>query len=1104
LNPFSNPSYLLPPLVTFAINLILVAIVWRGSRRSFRSVIFICFLLSVGISSFLIFGMRASPTVHQATMWERPAAIVGFAIFLLYYHFTLTYTNTRGQRPILHSAYLFLALPVVLAPTNLLVESMRVEAYGYAPVLGPLGYPLVVSFFPLVVGGTYNLLRRYRTLSSYEEKNRMLYLAIAASFPLAGGFVDAFTNLPPVAIWSNLIFCIVCTIAVVKYHLLDIRIIVRRSLTYLLVSIVIAVPYISILLLLNQILRTRMEPWWVHAIIVLLLAILLRPLYSRAQHMVDRLFYQDRYDYLRALEQFSQKTQSVENLKELGSTLTQLVSGALRTSSACLLLPSESDNGLIVVSSTGPGSPPSGVVLRNSSPLIKWLKLQQRILSSEEFHIVPQLQSLSISEQNNLKQMEAKLFVPIQTGPAQLSGILVLGQKLSQQPYSSEDRQLLIAMSSQMAMSLENARLYNESKQEVEERRRAEESLKESEQRYRALFEGTLDGAFVIDAETMKVVLANKATAMIFGFDSAEDIVGVSPLDFVPPDDRDRVIQIVAEDMFAKDLRQVNEFRTITRDSREIWIRAIGVRTEYQGRLAGLVSFWDTTERKRAEEALKESEEKYRSLVSNISLGIFRSTPGPRGKFLEVNPAMERITGYSRKELLQMDVSDLYRHPEERETVLEEIVSAMGMTTRELRFRKKDGIEIIVSDTKVAVRNDSGQIMYFDGILEDITEHRRAEEELQRIEKLESIGILAGGIAHDFNNILTGILGNITLAKRYVEPESNATDRLLEAEKASIKAKDLTQQLLTFSRGGAPIKKTASIAELIQDSVNFALRGSKVRCEFSLPDDLWPVEVDEGQISQVITNLVINADEAMPGGGTIDIGTENTVVKGKGALLLPKGNYIKITVKDHGIGIPQEHLGKIFDPYFTTKQKGSGLGLATAYSIIKNHDGHITVESELGVGTTFCIYLPASQKPVPVKKRVKKEGAPARGKGRILVMDDEEIIREMLNKMLPLAGYEVELTSDGAEAIKQYAKAMESGQPFDAVIMDLTIPGGIGGREAIKKLLEIDPDAKVIVSSGYATDPIMADFKKYGFSAVVTKPYSVGELEKTLRNMLTE
>jgi len=504
---------------------------------------------------------------------------------------------------------------------------------------------------------------------------------------------------------------------------------------------------------------------------------------------------------------------------------------------------------------------------------------------------------------------------------------------------------------------------------------------------------------------------------------------------------------------------------------------------------------------KQAVEELQESEEKYRGLVTNLRLGIFRSTPEPAGRFLEVNPAMVNITGYSRKELLQMNVSDLYTHPEERELVLEEVASGKRKVTREIYLRKKDGTEIVVSDAKVAMKDDASQILYFDGILEDITERRQLEEEHQKIEKLESIGTLAGGIAHDFNNLLTGIMGNIGLARRYAEPKSKAEERLLEAEKASLRAKDLTQQLLTFARGGAPVKKLVSIAELIQDSATFALRGSNVRCEFSLPDNLWSAEVDEGQMNQVISNLVINADEAMPEGGILNIGIKNRVVKTRNTLPLPEGNYVEITIEDHGVGISKEHLRKIFDPYFTTKQKGSGLGLSTAYSIIKNHGGYITAKSKLEVGTTFRIYLPASEKPIPAKKEEVAEMAIA-GKGRVLVMDDEEVIRELLHDELTDIGYEVELAVDGAEAIEQYTKAKESGQPFDAVILDLTVPGGMGGKEVIEKMLEIDPSVKAIVSSGYSTDPIMSDFKEYGFSGVVAKPYKMEQLEKTLRSIL--
>ena len=384
-----------------------------------------------------------------------------------------------------------------------------------------------------------------------------------------------------------------------------------------------------------------------------------------------------------------------------------------------------------------------------------------------------------------------------------------------------------------------------------------------------------------------------------------------------------------------------------------------------------------------------------------------------------------------------------------------------------------------------------------------IIERKKMEAELQNIDKLESIGALAGGIAHDFNNLLTGIVGNISLAKMY-SSEEKVIERLTEAERASMQSRHLTQQLLTFSKGGAPVKETASISELLKDTTQFALSGSNVKSLFSIPDDLWQVKIDKRQISQVIQNLVANADQAMPIGGVIKIRAENVIISDKDNLPISEGKYIKISVSDEGIGISKEYLTKIFDPYFTTKAKGSekgtGLGLTICHSIIEKHSGYITVESEVEIGTTFYIYLPTFQREVSEEVEVKERIFS--GTGRILVMDDEEIVRKVTGDVLNHLGYNVDFACDGSEAIELYQKAKESGNPFDAVILDLTIPGGMGGKKAVEKLFEIDPEVKAIVSSGYSTDPIMSDYKQYGFSEAVAKPYNIKELGEILHRVI--
>ncbi len=390
-----------------------------------------------------------------------------------------------------------------------------------------------------------------------------------------------------------------------------------------------------------------------------------------------------------------------------------------------------------------------------------------------------------------------------------------------------------------------------------------------------------------------------------------------------------------------------------------------------------------------------------------------------------------------------------------------------------------------------------------DDLMRREVERSRVEEEFRKHQKLESIGVLAGGIAHDFNNLLTAIRGNVQLAQMY--PMNKELEQCLtETEKATERAMDLTRQLLTFSKGGDPIKKSANIEKILEHAATFVLRGAKTKCEFAFDPNLKPVYVDPGQISQVIDNLVINANQAMPDGGIININAETVQVDQTSSLPFHPGEYVKITIQDHGTGIKENNLAKIFDPFFTTKKTGTGLGLSTCYTIVKRHEGHITVESEVGQGTTFIIYLPVAEEIiVPQAKRNKTEDTKI-DSGKILLMDDQESIRVILEKMLKTMNCECECTAEGSQAVRAYVKALESGEPFDMVFMDLTIPGGMGGRETIEELLKVDPNVIAIVASGYSNDPVMAHYKDYGFKGKLEKPFKMEDLRKLLKELLRE
>ncbi len=508
-------------------------------------------------------------------------------------------------------------------------------------------------------------------------------------------------------------------------------------------------------------------------------------------------------------------------------------------------------------------------------------------------------------------------------------------------------------------------------------------------------------------------------------------------------------------------------------------------------------------ERQEVENALASEKERLAVTLRSIGDGVI--TTDAEGKITLLNKAAEGLTGWTQAEaagrpldaafqLLDENTRERFDNPSDR--VLK--TNAVFSRGTPAVLVSRQGRERVVMTGGAPIHDPAGGIVGVALVCHDITENRKLEVELHKASKLESLGLLAGGIAHDFNNILTGIFGNVSLAKM-IATEGVVQERLDKAEEACLRAKEMTSQLLTFAKGGAPIKRLRAVPQLLKSSCDLAVLGSNVRCEFFFSPGLWPVEVDPGQITQVFNNLVLNAVQAMPEGGTITVRAENVAPGAKPGLPSPGSHYVKVSIQDQGPGIPPEHLSRIFDPFFTTKHKGRGLGLATAYSVVRKHEGLIEVESKLEQGATFHVYLPTSAQELPTDSQ--QQGKWLTGQGRVLVMDDEPDILSFSHVVLKRLGYEAELARDGVEALRRYREAAEAGKPFSAVIMDLTIPGGMGGKEAIKRLLEFDPQARAIVSSGYSNDPVMAEFQKHGFRGVVAKPYQIHELARVLREV---
>lgn len=537
----------------------------------------------------------------------------------------------------------------------------------------------------------------------------------------------------------------------------------------------------------------------------------------------------------------------------------------------------------------------------------------------------------------------------------------------------------------------------------------------------------------------------------------------------------------------------------------------------WEGESARLATLRDVTLRSRhAERNLKREKERLSVTLDSISDAVI--TIDDKGAVDRINQEASRIIGIQNDEAIGKPLSEILhlQDPKTGKLISDPGERLLNQTKQQtlLEFGisptrdSKDHI-FVNADMRCILDDEDGHYGCV-VVLRDITQHKLAEEEFLKSEKLQSISLLAGGIAHDFNNILSAILGNISVVRANISDENEHANRLLAAEKAALQATSLTQQLLTFSKGGAPVLESATINQILEDCADFILRGSNVRCEIEHTPDTWAVDADQGQIAQVVNNLLINADQSMPNGGLIRIKLSNCKLEKDEVPTLKSGKYLEIQISDQGVGIAPENLTRIFDPYFTTKENGNGLGLASSYSIIKSHNGMMTVDSEVDKGSRFSIYLPkgnnTSKAPFEniVKESSNDEKAIKAGHGRILIMDDMEAMMMVAGEIISMLGYEVEFATNGEEAIHAYKTAKETGKAFDAVVFDLTVPGGMGGEEAAEILIEYDPGLLAIASSGYSNTNVMSDFSDSPFTAVVPKPYRIKEMSDALNEVLSK
>ena len=621
---------------------------------------------------------------------------------------------------------------------------------------------------------------------------------------------------------------------------------------------------------------------------------------------------------------------------------------------------------------------------------------------------------------------------------------------------------------------------------------------------FKSLFDNLNEAAVITDKDGNFIEI-NKYFTDLFGY-KKEEIKGKNYIDLMTNEKKTDYLDYIR--------KKISENKTITFDTKRrskdgklidvlVMVSPIIIESRLEGAIIILI---DIRERKRLTDQIRDERERLHTTLKSIGEAVF--VTDVEGKIEMINRIAEIKFGFTDKEVKGKFFLEILEIPDEEEK--QGLINSFqkAIKNREVITLKngihiigKDNAEFVLSISISPIFTGNSEVRGVVLVFNDITYIQKMENALVRAKNLESLGVLAGGIAHDFNNYLTAILGNIEIAEMKGKWNDEMKQLLDKMKNATIDAKNLTTQLLTFAKGDNNLKKLTSVSDLIRDTVNFVLSGSNARGKLDIDENLWNAVIDKSQIKNVISNLLINAEQSMEEGGNITIKANNIIITGNEGLQLTPGKYIKIEVIDEGKGIPPEIIDNIFDPYFTTKRMGSGLGLATAHSIVRNHNGLITVESKMGKGSKFTVYLPASIENIS-KEEISAGRKNIKTRARILVMDDEEMIRDVVGEMLNIMGYEAEFAKDGVEAIKKYNDAMEENRKFDIVLLDLTIPGGMGGRETMEKLLKLDPDVKGIIVSGYSTDVIISEYEKYGFKEAVLKPFRMDELSSVLKKIL--